>query len=73
MAFEAVGPGRAQLLVYDETATLVGTFEGAVQPGPNVMALDLQGLAPGVYLYRLVLQLEGGDEARAVKKFVVVP
>lgn len=60
--------------VYHEGGDLVAKFEESLGAGSQKLPLDLQNFAPGVYLYRVLLRYDGGEEtAQGWKKFAVLP
>lgn len=71
-AFQTDEAGSAEFKIYDSAYSLVTTFSRPVSPGTVTEAWSGEGLAPGVYLCRVVLTLPYGRRSLPVAKFVVV-
>ncbi|UCH77510.1 MAG: T9SS type A sorting domain-containing protein [Candidatus Coatesbacteria bacterium] len=66
VAFTLPAAAEAKVTLYDVAGRKVRTVDTAGREGENDLAVDVAGLAPGVYTYRL----EAGGEA-AARKMVV--
>lgn len=66
------GPGRAHIRVYNSVGDLVASVDDLELAGVQKSAVPINGFAPGVYLYKVVLNYDsGGSQSLAVQKFGV--
>ena len=72
VVYDMNGPGRAEVLVWNDRGDLVAKVEEQKLTGTQKTKVPVGGFAPGVYLYRVDIHYSGGNEVRSdVKKFAV--
>jgi hypothetical protein len=73
IAFSLPEAGEATLEDYDERGLRLGSWTQSFDAGAALMRLDVSGYAPGVYLYRILLDLPSGPQSLGPAKFAVKP
>lgn len=73
LAYTMAGPGSVQVLAYNEAGDQVVHFNDLKPAGLQTSQVDLCCLAPGVYLYLILITYDSGATERLKPgKFVVV-
>jgi len=73
LAFEAPGPGRAEVTVYNTAYQVAAVFQRSIPAaGLHSETWAVDTLAPGVYLFRVTLNTSEGRKMLPVEKLVVL-
>ena len=73
VVYSSAESGSAQILAYNESGDLVVNYSNSTPSGLQVSKIDLCCLAPGVYVYLVLLHYDSGrTEKLKPGKFVVV-
>ncbi len=68
--WEEAGVEKVRVEIYNMAGERIATLEAAL-PG-NGLTWDATGIAPGIYLYQVVLTLDGQEKRLAPSKLAVV-
>jgi hypothetical protein len=73
MVYNMQGPGHVKVRIYNDHGDLAASLEEDKPEGPQSSQFQIGAFAPGVYLYKVVVQYaSGASESLAVQKFGVI-